>query len=137
MTQGQVGHVYGVGVVVVSRILASGGIEELHELCLRAADQGHAQVPAAWLLDAADIESDAQFEELALAELRAASLAAAFESEPFELLFEKALQEAGVTTPEAVDGFLERFEGTLRASGTTYDLAELPEFRAWLLDASR
>lgn len=137
MTKGEVGHVYGVGVVVVSRILAAGGIEELHELSLRAADEGHEHVPVAWLLEAAGIESDAQFEELALAELRAVSLAAAFESESFEQLFQKALQEAGATTPEAIDGFLERFEGTLRASGTTYDLAALPGFRAWLLDASR
>lgn len=48
-------RLYGIGYLVVARIVERGGIELLHDLCLQAATQGYEHVPADWLLEAADL----------------------------------------------------------------------------------
>jgi len=47
---------YGFAWLVVARIHERVGIDGLHELCLRAAAEGHELVPAEWLLAAADMD---------------------------------------------------------------------------------
>ncbi|QDU66287.1 hypothetical protein [Engelhardtia mirabilis] len=47
---------YGIGFVVVERIRERHGLGYLHELCLRAADEGHTVVPYQWLAEAAGID---------------------------------------------------------------------------------
>lgn len=59
---------YGYGLVVVERILARHGVERLHALCLRATADGLEQVPAAWLLEAAELDADPATWQAALLE---------------------------------------------------------------------
>ncbi len=46
---------YGLGYLLVDRIVERRGFNGLHQLCLRAERQGLPKVPAAWLLEAADM----------------------------------------------------------------------------------
>ncbi|MDE0891179.1 MAG: hypothetical protein OSB14_03255 [Planctomycetota bacterium] len=47
---------YGLAYFLVERIATSGdGLDALHRLCVRASDEGLEQVPAAWILKAADL----------------------------------------------------------------------------------
>lgn len=135
MTWGEIGHVYGVGFVVVRRIVASRGIEGLHELCLRAASEGFDRIPVPWLLDAAGIESDEHLEEIARKALRLERLRAALERDSFEDLLRRAIQEADMAPSAPVDEFLTRFEGTLKIDGESVDLGSLPEFESWLRES--
>ncbi len=52
-------RLYGLGYLVVSRILELEGVEALHALCVRAADEGREQVPGAWMLEASRLGTDA------------------------------------------------------------------------------
>ena len=51
---------YGLAYLVVDRIVERNGFEGLHALCLRARAEGMPEVPAAWLMQAAEIEGDAR-----------------------------------------------------------------------------
>lgn len=53
---------YGLSFVLVERIEARHGFEGLHQLCLRAREEGYERVPREWLLEAAGLES-ARLEE--------------------------------------------------------------------------
>jgi len=134
MTPAEVGHVYGVGLLVVQRIVASRGIEGLYELCLRTAAEGLAQIPVQVLLRAAGIESDQHFQQLAEEALRSESLRAAIESDSFDGVVRRAIQAAVTTPSDGVDEFLGRFTGTLTINGTPVDLATQPAFQSWLAD---
>lgn len=57
---------YGLGYAVVSRIVERRGLEGLHELCLRAKREGHAQIPTSWLLEAAELGTDRESWRLAI-----------------------------------------------------------------------
>lgn len=48
---------YGIGFVIVERIRVRHGLPYLHQLCLRAADEGYAVIPSAWLLEAAGLDA--------------------------------------------------------------------------------
>jgi len=52
-------RLYGIGYLVVARIVDRIGLRGLHKLCRRAHEEGHVQIPAQWLLAAADLEGDA------------------------------------------------------------------------------
>jgi hypothetical protein len=47
---------YGIGYLVVSRIIERQGILALHQLCKRAAEDGLDQIPAVWLLEASGLD---------------------------------------------------------------------------------
>ncbi len=49
---------YGLSFLLVERIVERIGLEGLHELCLRATEQGHHEVPREWLLEAAELQAD-------------------------------------------------------------------------------
>ena len=49
---------YGFSWLVTSRIVERHGLDGLHDLCLRAADEGYELVPVAWLEDAAEMNFD-------------------------------------------------------------------------------
>lgn len=70
---------YGLAFLVVDRIVERHGYEGLHALCLRATENGHATVPAEWLLAAAELTRDD-------ADWRRAAHAALGESELIELV---------------------------------------------------
>jgi hypothetical protein len=48
---------YGLSYLLVDRIVARVGFEGLHDLCLEAARQGLAEIPAPWLMEAGGMES--------------------------------------------------------------------------------
>ena len=50
-------RLYGIGYLVVSRIIDRHGMGRLHQLCLEAADEGLDAVPAQWLLEASALQS--------------------------------------------------------------------------------
>jgi hypothetical protein len=50
-------RLYGVGYLVVSRLIEEIGVDGLHALCLRATEDGLAHVPSAWLMEAARLDS--------------------------------------------------------------------------------
>lgn len=51
---------YGLSFLLVDRVLERSGVEGLHRLCIRAADEGHDRIPRPWLLQAAELEDDAR-----------------------------------------------------------------------------
>jgi hypothetical protein len=54
---------YGLAYFLVDRIAAkNSGLESLHELCLRAKDEGLEEVPADWILEIAGLEGDTSSE---------------------------------------------------------------------------
>ena len=54
---------YGLAYFLVDRIATiNGGLEPLHELCLRAKEEGLEEVPADWILEIAELEGDASSE---------------------------------------------------------------------------
>ncbi|GJM22136.1 MAG: hypothetical protein DHS20C15_20510 [Planctomycetota bacterium] len=57
-------RLYGIGYLVVSRIVDRNGVRELQRMCRRASEEGREQVPAQWLLAAAGLEgSETQWRE--------------------------------------------------------------------------
>jgi hypothetical protein len=61
-------RLYGIGYLVVSRCVESIGIEGLHELCVRAEQEGLDQVPASWMLEPAGLTGDDDVWRAAIAE---------------------------------------------------------------------
>ncbi len=59
---------YGLAYVATERILARVGVGGLHDLCRRAAAEDRGEVPAEWLLDAADLGSDREAWKRAVSE---------------------------------------------------------------------
>ena len=59
---------------------------------------------------------------------------AAFESESFQRVVRRAIQDACLTTSDGADEFLGRFDGMLKINGEPDDLKTLPEFRGWIGD---
>ena len=51
-------RLYGMGYLLVARIVERHGIAALHGLCLRAGQEGLASVPSAWLLDLAGLDDE-------------------------------------------------------------------------------
>jgi len=51
---------YGLSYLLVDRIVERIGFRGLHDLCLRATEEGHEELPAPWLLEAAGIDAEAQ-----------------------------------------------------------------------------
>ena len=51
---------YGLSYLLVDRIVKRIGFRGLHDLCLRAAEEGHEELPAPWLLEAAGIDAQAR-----------------------------------------------------------------------------
>ena len=51
---------YGVGFLIVERIHQRHGLERLHDMCVRAADEGHAVIPYDWLVEAAGLTDEEQ-----------------------------------------------------------------------------
>ncbi len=49
---------YGMAWLITSRIAERGGLEKLHELCLRAEREGYEIVPVEWIFEAADVDWD-------------------------------------------------------------------------------
>jgi hypothetical protein len=66
---------YGLAWLLVSRAVERHGVEGLHELCLRATEEGHELVPAGWLLEAANLDLD---------ELDPEFISACFEKDEFQ-----------------------------------------------------
>ncbi|GJM20944.1 MAG: hypothetical protein DHS20C15_08590 [Planctomycetota bacterium] len=148
---------YGYGLFIVERIFEREGVEALHALCLRAVSEGHSQVPAAWLLDAADLDPDPTrwrhallegFDDAALrAQVRYVSapladwLVASFRSRFPELdaadFLARCLPSLGWQGSDArvvlstVPGFAEGFEARWHAQGPT---RLLPGEGWWLRD---
>lgn len=61
-------RLYGIGYLVVARIVDRNGLRGLHKLCRRAHEEGREQVPAQWLLAAAELEGGAPHWRDAIAE---------------------------------------------------------------------
>ncbi len=132
MSSAEVAHIYGVGYLVVFRIVSSRGINGLHEVCLRSTKEGFEQIPAEWLLEAAEIESQEHFERVADEALRSGSIHAAFLSDEFERVVRAVIEDPASGKPQNPDEFLKRSQGTLKIDGESIDLTELLAFREWL-----
>jgi hypothetical protein len=117
---------YGIGFAVVERIRERHGLEYLHQLCLRAAREGHAVVPYQWLTEAAGLDSaDAllgvPYELIGAAEFGAwRELVPGFHADLLSQLFRERYGSLGS------DQLLERLAPRLRlAQGARVELAEL------------
>lgn len=51
---------YGLSFLLVDRIVERIGVDGLHEMCLRAEEEGYVRIPRPWLLRAAELEDDAR-----------------------------------------------------------------------------
>lgn len=65
-------YAYGMGYVLVSRIAERYGLTYLHQLALRAREEGLERIPAGWLLPAAELRATRPIEETIAEELDAA-----------------------------------------------------------------
>ena len=124
-------HAYGLGYVLVDRLLARYGIESLHELCLRAAQQGYDLIPPEWILDAAQVRVDTDL---------AAQLSEAIDEALFQHLVQSGellrlihkLESSPGEPPWALDGILITYEADmLEGGGIRRRLVDLPGFRDW------
>lgn len=60
-------RLYGLGYLLVARIVERHGVAGLHSLCLRATREGHSEVPSEWLLEQAGLNDDASAWRAAIA----------------------------------------------------------------------
>jgi hypothetical protein len=105
---------YGLAGMVVQRLVDRHGIAGLHELCLRAREQGHKHVPTGWILEAAGLDRDREHWRAALV----------------DGLGQEELSEFVRGHPDLANPALREFLGPVRAGLAP---GRLPEgFEAWL-----
>jgi hypothetical protein len=59
---------YGLAYVATERIIARAGVDGLHDLCRRATDEKYDEIPADWLLEAANLTPDREAWQRAVAD---------------------------------------------------------------------
>ena len=123
---------YGLAFLVAERIIARQGVEGFHELCLRAAREDRAQVPAEWLVDAAGLGSDRATWQRAVAEsLGPAELAELVRMHPRFLAQTVAEFLESCLAPREIESALACTDARLRVAGAPAQLSlwSLPEMR--------
>lgn len=132
MTPGEIGHLYGVGYVLVGRIAELHGLEALHALCVRATANGHEWIPIEWILDSAQVDDRDHLEQLARETLSRLGLKATLDDGDLMTPLRIALKDSELVSLDDPNEFLSRFEGTLQVNGEPIDLGGSPAFRDWL-----
>ncbi|MFT7678363.1 MAG: hypothetical protein ACI8QC_002353 [Planctomycetota bacterium] len=74
---------YGMAYLLVDRVVSRRGLEGLHALCVRAADEGFDAIPRPWLLEAAELEDEREdWGRAAMASMGSAELAELIKMHP-------------------------------------------------------
>jgi hypothetical protein len=115
---------YGLAFVATERILARVGVDGLHELCRRAAAEDRGDIPAEWLLDAAELGSTRQDWKRAVSEaLGPAELAELVRMHPQFLARTVADFLRSAIEPGQVESALPCVEARLRVAGSPAGLS--------------
>lgn len=123
---------YGLGFLVVERILDRHGIDGLHALCKRARDEERARIPEQWLLEAAELTPDpAAWQQAAIAALGPAELEELVRAHPEFLLRTLTSFCSAWPDPAALEAALPRMHARIRLPGGTASLSllDMPEIR--------
>ena len=123
---------YGLAYVATERILARGGVDALHALCRRAAADDREEIPAEWLLEAADLTPDRTSWHRAVAEaLGPPELAELVRMHPHFLAATVADFLRSCVDPDVLVPALPWIEARLSIAGSpaTLSLWSLPEVR--------
>ena len=138
-------RLYGLGYLLVSRIVERHGVIGLHDLCVRATDQGLDQVPASWLMEYAGLDDDPEPWRAAIVERfgRTEILALGHSLVPFlvDLVSEQVRPRVRARSGQ---DFLYRYRPRFGPQGAdvTISLWSLPDLprtlhRAWPVDPVR
>jgi hypothetical protein len=127
----EVTHIYGAGYVIADRIYQRGGFARLHALCVRAIDEGHDRVPAAWILEAAEVESDTQFLADCVIDLERERLAHVLDS-PFFRDHLRTIRSRALNLALTPEEFIDNFDPVITIDGgRAIPLARMPGFVTW------
>jgi hypothetical protein len=115
---------YGLAFVATERILARVGVDGLHDLCTRALSAEREEIPADWLLEAADLGPDREAWQRAVADaLSPAELAELVRMHPQFLARTVADFLRTCIDPQALDSALPWVDARLSIAGSTASLS--------------